>query len=127
MQCNRRECGETLAGQEFVVTVCGHAFCSACQVETLERACCEACGQGLTDDDVEVCSPIPRGNAGSLALCGHDVNTILAIAARAITFAEGQQQLRYARAQETSEDLARRNSKLSSALMEMQAKQATRV
>jgi len=39
----------------------------------------------------------------------------------------GVQQLRYAGAQESSEELARRNSKLSSALMEMQAKQATGV
>jgi hypothetical protein len=90
MQCNRRECGEELAGQEFLTTSCGHAFCARCQRETLECAACEECGAALSNDDVDVCTPLARGQ-GLLALCGHDAGTILAIASRAIQFADGQQ------------------------------------
>ena len=80
--CNSPNCGAELGseGSEFLVTSCGHAFCSSCagticnsarnrngtkrsapQVSLNLLLCrCGHCDAVMTDDDVHICSPLSR-------------------------------------------------------------------
>eukprot|EP00960_Hanusia_phi_P000912 24868-Hanusia_phi.AAC.4 len=81
MQCNNPSCRSDLNGTEFLITSCGHAFCETCSDAILRNARCTFCECVLTNEDVSTCLPNIRGQ-NSMALCGYDPSTILALSAR---------------------------------------------